>query len=268
MRMGFGKKKIDMDEMTDLLEQLSQLVERKSNEINASITDLNKSMEDVKSSLGNIRQEVDSVKEDVKNIQEKKNSEIEVNRPSVNDKDSFESADKIIQVNMSRIVDMYQTIRDIDYNVRIQNNSISQDYVQSLLDQINEFKKDLFLKLMRLYFCDIYSNLYRYLARLLFKETAGNGELKREEIESLVKILEEGLNEIGINAKHSKEGQIFNCEEMDMSENFPRIQTTDENRKGKIALSIVPQFYINFPSLPSRLCIKYLNKEEVVLYED
>ena len=53
MRMGFGKKKIDMDEMTDLLEQLSQLVERKSNEINASITDLNKSMEDVKSSLGN-----------------------------------------------------------------------------------------------------------------------------------------------------------------------------------------------------------------------
>ena len=70
---------------------------------------------------------------------------------------------------------------------------------------------------------------------------------------------------MGIDAFHTNTGGDFNIKEMTLSDKFPRIHTTNENERGKVAFSVYPKFSVRISEDSDCLV---LNKEEVALFED
>ena len=179
----------------------------------------------------------------------------------------FSRIEKVIdEINdkMSSIEDMGKRIENIDYNVRSNNTNYSKDYVRGLLDRIDEYQEDVYLKLMKKYFINVYIGVYRYIALLRFNAIKDGSSFDCKELEGVLKEIERGLSDASIEVQRSKEGDEFDDKEMILSGKFERISTNEVSKKGKVAFSVLPKFTIVFPENNLKFS---LNNEEVALYE-
>lgn len=215
-----------------------------------------------------IRLQIDSVRDEVRGIRsdlQNPPSTPEINRsPDFAGKASNDIGEILSKASIFQ--KMNGLIENIDYNIRNQNSSAySKDYVESLQSQINEYREDVFLKLMRKYFVDVYSRVYRHVALLRFQAIKQGMKFESPEIESILREIEISLSMVGIEAYRSKEGVVFDDKEMVLSDKFEPVPTDDNLKKGKVAFSVFPKFIIHFPSNDSDLI---LSMEIVVLYEE
>ena len=219
-------------------------------------------IDETKNELNSLKEEIVSLKQERRNYQ----SGSESSSSCTALPNDLDNSIKEILIKVSMIQDINSTIENIDYNIRNQSNSsYSKDYVESLHRQINDYKEDVYIKLLKRYFINVYIGVYRYVALLRYNALNNNASFINAEIEGVIKEIEDGLAHVGIDAFHTNTGGDFNIKEMTLSDKFPRIHTTNENERGKVAFSVYPKFSVRISEDSDCLV---LNKEEVALFED
>lgn len=239
-----NNKNLNMDNMDDDIDLLMEL------------------RNDILSGVDSVKEEIRYLRQDMKDLQPSPTS-LDSN---VVHSDDMANDIKDILSKLASLQIMGKQIDDIDYNIRNQSaSSYSEDYVKSLQVQIDDYREDVFLKLMKKYFVNVYIGVYRYVALLRFQAIRDGSQFNNIEIEGVLKEIEEGLSSVGIKALRTPNGGDFNIKEMTLSDKFPRVSTKEENKKGKVAFSVLPRFLFKRTENADSLVF---NREEVALFED
>lgn len=161
---------------------------------------------------------------------------------------------------IDKIDDIDEVVGNIDYNIR---NSAStngdSEYKQILTTKLSEYEEDLYKKLLRKYVIDTQISLYTQINEQL-RRTETNDSLR-----SVLDLIINKLEEIGVKTFSSKPGDVFNPKCMTTG-HYPNEDTDDEELGGKVAESVQPMFLWVLPSIRQQSDQMLLKEEEVTLY--
>lgn len=173
-----------------------------------------------------------------------------------------------LQTNMEslrqNITPLGDTLANMDYNLRsgMLNQGAGQDgqAVEAMQTELQRYKEDVYMKLMRQYIIDSHLSIYQKIAHRLYEKPGD------EELPKVLKLIRMTLSSLGIEAQTSPVGSEFRPADMEVSF-YPSRPTEDRENSGRVAASIVPQFIWTLPAVGMQNQRMTLLKEEVVLYE-